>query len=929
MLLACKLTQNQKFEDALKWFHFIFNPSDIEKLPAPNRFWLTKPFYEFNSTDYRAQTIQSILSNIDLPVNQGQLVQWRNNPFEPFVIARLRPVAFQKNVVMKYLDNLIAWGDQLFARNTIESINQASLLYMLGYQLLGPRPIKVPAVAHDDFTFNQLEAKGLDDFGNASVDVVIENNLLPINITPSTSSQPPMPGLDTSYFCIPNNDYLSKYWDTIEDRLYKIRHCMNIQGIVQQLPLFDPPIDPALLVKAAAAGMDLSSVLNDLSAPTPLYRFRIVIQKAIDFCNDVRMLGEKLLAVLEKNDAEGLSLLRSQYEIDLLEAIKQIKSKQIDEAVQTIGNLNKSLDAANQKKEYYDGIPRMNDWEIGGTVSHGLAIASEIASTVINIFGGSISMVPDVDGGGTGVGGSPTVKLKFGGTNFGNAASKIADFLKGLSSILHSTGSMLETQGSYTRRDNENVQQATLAGIEIDQIQFQINAAQIRQEIAETDFDNQQLQIDNAKSVDDFLRNKYTSQQLYGWMITQISTVYFQAYQLAYQMAKKAEKCFQYELGIENSSYIQFGYWDSLKKGILSGDKLMNDLRALDAAYIDQNKRQLEITKHISFAQMFPSILVAIKETGQGTLSLPEWLFDMDYPGHYRRRIKSVSISIPCIVGPYTNVNCTLSLTKSKTRIVADGNYDENTNSDSFNIQYGQITSIATSSAQLDSGMFTLDFNDDRFLPFEGAGTISDWLIELPKDNNFFDFESISDIGLLINYTAQVGGITQATNARANLATVLPNSGARLLSLKYDFPNEWFQMFNPTNNADKEMVISLKPEHFPYFLRRQINSLTIKQMDLFVESDNGNDFMHCYKVTNSVYVNDIEVTKWNAVQPPYDNVYHIQEATNKFTDGSNPITPKALGEIRLKFKVNSGGNDYKSLTTDQINDCYLLLQLGS
>ena len=36
---------------------------------------------------------------------------------------------------------------------------------------------------------------------------------------------------------------------TVADRLFKIRHCMNIQGVVRQLPLFEPPIDPALLVR--------------------------------------------------------------------------------------------------------------------------------------------------------------------------------------------------------------------------------------------------------------------------------------------------------------------------------------------------------------------------------------------------------------------------------------------------------------------------------------------------------------------------------------------------------------------------------------------------------------------------------------------------------------------------------------------------------
>ena len=224
---------------------------------------------------------------------------------------------------------------------------------------------------------------------------------------------------------------------------------------------------------------------------------------------------------------------------------------------------------------------------------------------------------------------------------------------------------------SYQRRKDEWDLQGRLATIEIDQIQFQINSAEIRQAIAEKEFENQEMQIENAKVHDDYMRNKYTNDQLFSWMITQISSVYFQAYQLAFDMAKKAEKCYMYELGITDSNIVQFGYWDSLKKGLLSGDKLMNDLHRLDAEYINQNKREFEITKHISLSQIAPLSLITLKETGQCTVSLPEWLFDMDYPGHYMRRIKNASISIPCIVGPYTSVNCTLSLLRNETRMDA------------------------------------------------------------------------------------------------------------------------------------------------------------------------------------------------------------------------------------------------------------------
>ena len=38
----------------------------------------------------------------------------------------------------------------------------------------------------------------------------------------------------------------------------------------------------------------------------------------------------------------------------------------------------------------------------------------------------------------------------------------------------------------------------------------------------------------------------------------------------------------------------------------------------------------------------------------------------MDYPGHYLRRLKSVSLRIPCVLGSHTSLNCTLRLLEHK-----------------------------------------------------------------------------------------------------------------------------------------------------------------------------------------------------------------------------------------------------------------------
>src|SRR5262249_48779900 len=119
------------------------------------------------------------------------------------------------------------------------------------------------------------------------------------------------------YFCIPKNPSLLAYWDTIADRLFKIRNSENIQGVAQQLPLFDPPLDPGMLVKAAAAGIDLGSIVSGLNQPLGPVRSSLLIQKSLEIAAEVRSLGNALLASIEKGDAEQLALLRQTHEIKL------------------------------------------------------------------------------------------------------------------------------------------------------------------------------------------------------------------------------------------------------------------------------------------------------------------------------------------------------------------------------------------------------------------------------------------------------------------------------------------------------------------------------------------------------------------------------------------------------------------------------------
>jgi hypothetical protein len=840
LLIANALSANQRFEEARDWYHFMFNPLGVES-SAPNaspmsKYWITKPFFETSENDYTMQRIENILALLagdpDAPgysiaakeALDKQVYDWRTNPFEPHRIANYRTVAYQKTVLMRYLDNLIAWGDNLFEQDSMESINQATQLYVMAAELLGPRPRKIPPQAKPpEEGFYELQ-KHIDSFANALVEV---ENLVPaMSGGGGGSASAPLPML---YFCIPYNSKMVEYWDRVADRLYKIRHCMNIEGVVRALALFEPPIDPGALVKAVAGGADLASALADLNAPLPLYRFNVLLQKANEVCADVKALGGALMAALEKKDGEALALLRQSHEMRMLDAVKAVRQRQVDEARDNLEAVKRGQKVTETKRDYYRDIERIISQEQLYLDKMSASHTKREVAQGIKLGASIISLLPAIDLGASGFGGSPLIKFKLGGLELGQAASLAADVLTFLSEIDSNDATMASVTGGYERRWNDWKFQEKMAERELDQIASQIAAAEVRLAVAEKEFDNQSLQIENAKAIDQFMRSKYTSQELYQWQLTQISGIYFSSYKLAYDLARRAERCFRFELGLQDSSFISFGYWDNLRKGLLSGEKLQYDLRRLETAYVEKNHRELELTKHVSLALHDPLALARLIETGRCFFDVPEEIFDLDYPGHYMRRIKSVGLTLPCVAGPYTTIACTLRLVRNSVRVsTAAGeqygrNADEHGPGDDprFVENLVPVSAIATSSGQNDTGLFELNFRDERYLPFEGAGAISNWLLELFTDlpaNNpdggdpdygaplrQFDYRTVSDAILHIKYTARQDAGVFKNKAITHLREYLTQDGGgpryRAFNLRRDFPAQWERFLNPADPA--------------------------------------------------------------------------------------------------------------------------------
>jgi hypothetical protein len=254
----------------------------------------------------------------------------------------------------------------------------------------------------------------------------------------------------------------------------------------------------------------------------------------------------------------------------------------------------------------------------------------------------------------------------------------------------------------------------------------------------------------------------------------------------------------------------------------------------MEMAYHENNKRELEMTRHVSLRQLDPRALLMLKATGSCQVTVPEWLYDRDCPGHYMRRIKSVALSIPSVVGPYTSVNCTLSLLRSSVRKspIAGSQYARQTPDDDRFVDYGgTIQSIVTSSANNDSGMFETNLRDERFLPFEGAGAISTWKLDLPSDFAAFDFATISDVILHIRYTARQGVEPTAviSSVGDQFAEDTPSSLALLFDVRHDFPTEWAAFVNGASNFTAE----IRTDHFPYMAQGRV--ITVTGMEIYAE----------------------------------------------------------------------------------------------
>jgi hypothetical protein len=409
-------------------------------------------------------------------------------------------------------------------------------------------------------------------------------------------------------------------------------------------------------------------------------------------------------------------------------------------------------------------------------------------------------------------------------------------------SALSATANLEEKEKDWQFQLDIGNQDVLIAAQQIQVASDHVNVVTQQQTIAST-------QATNAQNTLTFLTTqKFTNAVLYQWMSGVLQGVYSFFLQQATTVARMAQTQLAFERQEPSLNVIQADYWQPPStrsstsnastptgeppdtKGLTGAELLLQDIYELDQYAFATNQRKLQITKTISLAQLDPFAFQQFTETGIMQFATPAELFDADFPGNYLCIIQQVRTSVIALVPPTQGIRATLS-NNGVSRVIVE-------NQDTFSevVVCRSPQEVALSAPLNASGIFQLDPQQGLLLPFQGLGVDTSWQFEMPKAANLFEYSTIADVLIMIDYTA----LASPDYRQQVLQGMGRSFGAdRGYSFKQQFADAWYDLNNP-NQSDTPMVVQFKTEadDFP----PNLSNLQIQQLLLYFVPEDGASF---------------------------------------------------------------------------------------
>jgi Tc toxin complex TcA C-terminal TcB-binding domain len=640
-------------------------------------------------------------------------------------------------------------------------------------------------------------------------------------------------------FCIPPNPILRALRLHAELNLYKLRTCRNIAGLKRQLDAYAAPTDTTTGLPAIGAGGQLT--LPGIATLQPsLYRYPVLIERAKQLVQLAAQIEGAMLSSLINRDAEARTLLEAGQQLSLAQAGVRLQDLRVGEANDGVTLVDLQQERVQIQINTYDTWIQTgaNEYENQMIDAYGTAAAAQRRST------DDSSLIQEKQA--LIAAAQLTAQIA--------AANPYAAAAVGLTSIAIDTALFIDQNANL--RDAINATAAAQIASVNAALERRKDEWQLQKRLAEQDslIGDQQKKIatdhvqiatqerviagigaDNAKDTVEFLTNKFTNVELFDWMSNILEGVYSYFLQQATAMATLAGNQLAFERQEVPPAFINSDYWNvpsesstlgntadktTDRRGLTGSARLLQDIYQLDQYAFATNKRKLPLTKTISLARLAPFEFQRFRETGVMLFATPMELFDRGFPGHYLRLIKRVRTSVIALIPPIDGIHATLSTT-GPSRVVIGGDVFQ-----TVPIRRAPEF-IALSAPNNSTGVFELDPQSDMLLPFEGSGVEMSWEFNMPKAANRFDYRTIADVLITLEYNALYSFDYRQQVIQSLKPTV---SADRPFSLRSQFADQWYDLNNPdqTKTPMKVKFQTIR-EDFP----PNVETLKIQQVLLY------------------------------------------------------------------------------------------------
>lgn len=708
MLVASRLIDEQQFDEATTWLERLFSPSGyVDEKGAPLLDAASKPLH-WNT----------------LPLQDD--VTWNSpgqvNTDDPDIIAMLDPMHYKLAIFQRWLKLYLDRGDRAYRQQTRDTLTEAKMWYVQASQLLGEQPYfhEVPGSLWPNPSLAKAATSTL-----GALDV-LDGMVEPDKELPAGPGPRGQIDLIDGVFLSPLDDDTLQWWPRIAMRLRYLRAGLSLDGRPLVLPLYETPVSPRELqqrrLAAGANGGDLGGPVSTM----PVYRFLYALERARSIVREVMQFGMTLQSLMERKDGDALGALREDQAVAIQALVKDDYLDRQRQMETTERGLKQSRSRAEQRRDHYQSLFDRN-LLLEETAAQVIRYALPPLYHLTASAGAAAAFLDTVPN-------SYTAGMSFGvgGIKWSAVGNAVVQGMQLEAAGMESIAAGLEQKGAYAVRRDEWNTQKTLAEAEIEQIdiQLEINASEQRQAIEASEL--LALQYEHAKATRDLLATRFSSQELFGWQASRASTLYYQLYDMALGLCGEAQSAYTYETG-QPASFILPGVWDDLHQGLLAGEGLLLGLQRMEQAFQQQNIRPLEVERTVSLAALAdqpladliaevmgedPSERMSLRASGALTVEYAAQGLDIsfklndagiakDYPASMNlgtvRRIKSMALTLPALLGPYEDIRALLSYGGTYASGMPRG-----------------CQAVAISRGLADSGQFVLDFSDARYLPFEG-----------------------------------------------------------------------------------------------------------------------------------------------------------------------------------------------------------------